>query len=394
MEDDATLGSSWGWNNWGGVSAADALIASYMIADNPIVENFPWIAPVTVLNQTAFAKKVADVNGSNTLTSVDPLLMMYRSVGLPGYSLYPNNVPNFQVAAGAVSALGVKTYPQAPSIVFASNGTYAAGTPGNAFYYTGNFVGQAGNTVMNIYFIASGDVNASYVPAGGAKKAMNLNYNGVLNAKAGEVVRIPVRLSNVTELGAYNLGINFNNQLIKVLDVEGAEVVNVNNENGTVRVAWMDRNARSFDNLVVLVAEVLANIPADVRYMELDATTELADANAQTIEGVELATVAINGSTANTNEVSSLSLVAFPNPFNNIATLSYELPEAGKVSIVVYNKLGQAVKTLVNEVKTAGAHTVQLNASDLNGNGAYIYRITVEGNARTYTSNGTLILVK
>lgn len=393
-EDDATLGSSWGWNNWGGVSAADALIASYMIADNPIVENFPWIAPVTVLNQTAFAKKVADVNGSNTLTSVDPLLMMYRSVGLPGYSLYPNNVPNFQVAAGPVSALGVKTHPQAPSIVFASNGTYAAGTAGNAFYYTGNFVGQSGNNVMNIYFVASGDVNASYVPAGGAKKAMNLNYNGVVNAKAGEVVRIPVRLSNVTELGAYNLGINFNNQLIKVLDVEGAEVVNVNNANGTVRVAWMDRNARNFDNLVVLVAEVLANIPADVRYMELDATTELADANAQTIEGVSLATVAINGDAANTGEMSNLSLVAYPNPFNNVATLSYELPEAGKVSLVVYNKLGQAVKTLVNEVKTAGSHTVQLNASDLNGNGAYIYRITVEGNARTYTSNGTLILVK
>lgn len=393
-EDDATLGSSWGWNNWGGVSAADALIASYMIADNPIVENFPWIAPVTVLNQTAFAKKVADVNGSNTLTSVDPLLMMYRSVGLPGYSMYPNNVPNFQVAAGPVSALGVKTHPQAPSIVFAANGTYAAGTAGNAFYYTGNFVGQAGDNVMNIYFIASGDVNASYVPAGGAKKAMNLNYNGVINANVGEIVRIPVRLSNVTELGAYNLGINFNNQLIKVIDVEGAEVVNVNNANGTVRIAWMDRNARNFDNLVVLVAEVLANIPADVRYMELDATTELVDANAQTIEGVSLATVAINGGAANTSEVSNLSLVAYPNPFSNVATLSYELPEAGKVSIVVYNKLGQAVKTLVNEVKAAGAHTVQLNASDLNGNGAYIYRITVEGNARTYTSNGTLILVK
>lgn len=394
MEDDATLGSSWGWNNWGGVSAADALVASYMIANNPIVENFPWIAPVTVLNQTAFATKVADVNGSNTLTSVDPLLMMYRSVGLPGYSLYPNNVPNFQVAAGAVSALGQKTHPQAPSIVFAANGTYAAGTVGNAFYYTGNFVGQSGNSVMNIYFIASGDVNASYVPAGGAKKAMNLNYNGVVNAKAGEVVRIPVRLSNVTELGAYNLGINFNNQLIKVLDVEGAEVVNVNNANGTVRVAWMDRNARSLDNLVVLVAEVLANIPADVRYMELDATTELADANAQTIEGVSLATVAINGGAAGTGEMSNLSLVAYPNPFSNVATLSYELPEAGKVSLVVINKLGQVVKTLVNEVKTAGTHTVQLNASDLNGNGAYIYRITVEGNARTYTSNGTLILVK
>ncbi|HMM11110.1 MAG TPA: YDG domain-containing protein [Bacteroidales bacterium] len=393
-EDDATLASSWGWNNWGGVSAADALIASYMIADNPIVENFPWIAPVTVMNQTAFAKKVADVNGSNTLTSVDPLIMMYRSVGLPGYSMYPNNVPNFQVAAGQVSALGVKTYPQAPSIVFAANGTYAAGTAGSAFYYTGNFVGQSGDNVMNIYFVAGGDVNASYVPAGGAKKAMNLNYNGVINAKAGEVVRIPVRLSNATELGAYNLGINFNNQLIKVLDVEGAEVVNVNNANGTVRVAWMDRNARSFDNLVVLVAEVLAGIPADVRYMELDATTELADANAQTVEGVSLATVAINGGTANTGDVSSLSLVAFPNPFNNVATLSYELPESGKVSIVVYNKLGQAVKTLVNEVQAAGAHTVQLRASDLNGHGAYIYRITVEGNARTYSSNGTLILVK
>lgn len=396
-ESGATLANTWTWTNWGGVSAADALIISYMIAGNPVVENFPWIAPVAAPNYTAFATKVADVNTSGSLTAADPLTVMYRSIGYPGTSPFPGNTPNFQVGAAEVSALGAKAYPQAPSVVFAGNGTYAAATAGADYFYTGNFVGKAGSTVMNIYFAATGDINASYVPQGGAKASMNLNYTGEVVANIGDVVRIPVKLNSAAQLGAMTLGLNFNNKLIEVVGVEGYEVYTVDNNNGTVRIAWMDRNIRNItsnDNVVVINARVLTSIETGVRYMEVADMTELVDATAKPIDGISFNTIAINSGAAATIETSTLAYSAYPNPFNSTATIRYQMPEAGKVSLVVYNKLGQVVRTLVNENQIAGEHTVVLRDSDLNGHGAYLYRITVEGNARSYSANGTLILVK
>lgn len=393
-EDVPTVGDSWNWKNWGGVTAADALISNYMSVTHPVTENFPWIAPITASNLTGFSVKVADVNNSNSLTAVDGLTMMYRSVGYSSYSVFPNNVPNVQLAAGVVPSFGVKLFPQAPSIVFNANGVFDPATAGDNFYYTGDFVGQNGNVVMNIYYIASGDVNASFVPVV-SKKNRDLNYSGIVNAKMGDVIRIPISLGKKVELGAFNLGVNFNNQLIKVVAVEGAEVVNIDNANGTVRIAWMDRNARNTDNLVVLVAEVLSNtLAAETRYMEIDGESEIVDAAAQPIEGVSFNTVALNSAAPNSNDQTAIGLVVYPNPFNTSATLKYNMPESGLVNIVIYNKLGQVVKNLVNEVKHAGSHQIQLNSTDLDGQGAYLYKVTIEGNAKTYTTSGRLMLVK
>ena len=38
----------------------------------------------------------------------------------------------------------------------------------------------------------------------------------------------------------------------------------------------------------------------------------------------------------------------YPNPFNPVTTLRYDLPEPGRVAIRIYNLLGQQVRTLVN----------------------------------------------
>ncbi len=64
----------------------------------------------------------------------------------------------------------------------------------------------------------------------------------------------------------------------------------------------------------------------------------------------------------------------YPNPFNPSTTIEYELPKTMDVRLVVYNVLGQQVKVLVNENKTAGIHKVQFSATDL-PSGVYIYRL-------------------
>ena len=64
----------------------------------------------------------------------------------------------------------------------------------------------------------------------------------------------------------------------------------------------------------------------------------------------------------------------YPNPFNPATTIKYSIPEAGVVSLKIFNILGEEVKTLVNQEMPAGNHSVQFNASSL-ASGIYLYRI-------------------
>ncbi len=65
----------------------------------------------------------------------------------------------------------------------------------------------------------------------------------------------------------------------------------------------------------------------------------------------------------------------YPNPFNPTTRIVYSIPTQGFVNLTVYNTLGQEVATLVNNVVTAGQHTINFNATNLSS-GIYFYRIT------------------
>ena len=66
----------------------------------------------------------------------------------------------------------------------------------------------------------------------------------------------------------------------------------------------------------------------------------------------------------------------YPNPFNPSTNIKYQLPKQANVRIVVFNALGQKVRTLVNERQEAGQYSVTFNASGLSS-GIYFYRLTV-----------------
>lgn len=79
----------------------------------------------------------------------------------------------------------------------------------------------------------------------------------------------------------------------------------------------------------------------------------------------------------------------YPNPFNPSTTIRFSLPKDGFVSLKVFNLLGQEVASLVNEIKTAGNHNINFNASNLSS-GVYLYKL----NAGSFTSVKKLTLLK
>ncbi|MDQ7815961.1 MAG: fibronectin type III domain-containing protein [Melioribacteraceae bacterium] len=84
----------------------------------------------------------------------------------------------------------------------------------------------------------------------------------------------------------------------------------------------------------------------------------------------------------------------YPNPFNPTTKITFSLPSDNFVTVKVYDMLGREVKTLVNDYRNAGNHTMNWNGDDNSGqkvaSGTYIYRIT----AGSFVATKKMVLLK
>jgi hypothetical protein len=83
-----------------------------------------------------------------------------------------------------------------------------------------------------------------------------------------------------------------------------------------------------------------------------------------------------------------------PNPFNPSTDIRFALPKAGKVTLSIYNVLGQHVTTLVDDYMNAGYQTVNWDGTDRHGgvaaSGVYFYRLKTDA----FTDTKKMLLLK
>jgi hypothetical protein len=88
------------------------------------------------------------------------------------------------------------------------------------------------------------------------------------------------------------------------------------------------------------------------------------------------------------------SLESFPNPFNPITVIRYNLPEPVEVNIAIYNVLGQRVRALVNKKQLAGSYTAEWDGTNEQGqmlsSGLYFLRMQ----AGKFAAEGKLLFLK
>lgn len=84
----------------------------------------------------------------------------------------------------------------------------------------------------------------------------------------------------------------------------------------------------------------------------------------------------------------------YPNPFNPSTAINFSLAVDSKVSLKVFNILGQEVSTLLSKNISAGKHKIDFNASSLNS-GVYLYKLEAAGiDGSNYSSIKKMILTK
>ncbi|MHC1738420.1 MAG: choice-of-anchor V domain-containing protein [Ignavibacteriaceae bacterium] len=79
----------------------------------------------------------------------------------------------------------------------------------------------------------------------------------------------------------------------------------------------------------------------------------------------------------------------YPNPFNPATTISFRLAEAGKVTLKIYNLLGNEEAVLFNGSLNAGVHSLPFDAAGLPG-GIYFYTLQ----SGSYSATKKMVLLK
>ncbi len=261
-------------------------------------------------------------------------------------------------------------------------GTYATG--GNSIYRTTN--GTAGtptwsglSTVTPFYSIEMIDASWGYV-VGSASKYYQTTNGTSFSTVSGSGLAASMAVEDVSW--------NANTKRLYVAGHTGSSGSYVPR---IYRTGVMTSSASSD-----VVTAMTVNLPANTRLYAVDAATSAAtatgDANRLGYYG-GLGAVKASASLFDEEETASELITSYelfnnyPNPFNPTTTISYQIPEAGRVSLRIYNMLGQLVRTLVDREVVAGKHSIVWDGRNERGEfvatGVYLYRMEVAGVVRT-----------
>ncbi len=328
---------------WGGVNSADALL---------ILKHFAGISTLA-----PFRALAANVNADAAVNSIDALMAAKRFV---------NQISSFPAGDWLF---------QANTVVLGSS-----------------------NVINNFSALCFGDVNGSYTPPYVKTPAtVSLNTLGVKEIKSYESFLLPVNVTGSLKVGAISMVVFYPENLV---DVEGVVVNNGNSSdvlytanNGELRISWYSMKEITLSNMDALLTlnlktKNISGVAAGELALTLDGVSEISDKSAAAIQNVNLTypklVVAAN----------EYSISNYPNPFKGVTEIVYNLPEDGKVTLTVYNILGDQVAVLVNNVdQNANTYKVKFDGSSLVP-GVYTYKMEVKGATKDYVKSTMMVLTK
>ena len=360
--------------------------------------------PALAFGSTYTVQPGKDVDPLNGVTTLDIVLIQRHILGAG-----PLDSPYKMIAAdinkdGKVNALDIVELRQLVLLKatnFSNNTSWRFVDSNYEFASTENalsesfpesvVISQFNNSINDVDFVAVkiGDINgnAKTHKLGGTEGRSNNDVNFVVDNKsfeAGETVYVPVTMSDLNSLTAYQFTMKYNSSDLNLVDVQAGKA-NVSEENfailnsdlGLVTGSWGNINAISFDKDEVLFTLVFEANNSSMLSKSLSinssATRAIAyDANENEFNlGVEFrssANEAIGGLELRQN---------IPNPFINETLVSFNLPSEIQGTFNVYDVAGKVVYTKTANFN-AGENQIVIRKTDLGSTGVFYYEVRTE----------------
>jgi hypothetical protein len=165
----------------------------------------------------------------------------------------------------------------------------------------------------------------------------------------------------------YHHGVQFQAQNIQPLHFGLGNAGIVDN----ITIYWLNGHVDSFDSVLV-------------------------NQSFKIIEGGELISAIDNSSGLNRGGYKTIQLIKnYPNPFNGATQITFTIPSAGEVEVMIYNVLGQLIKSNKMTYSSPGTKMIIWNADDesknIVGSGIYFFQLKMNN---AYSNIGKMILIK
>jgi len=226
-------------------------------------------------------------------------------------------------------------------------------------------------------------------------------------------VEVPLKVNTkVTDFSALGLELTYSNAEYKLVSAympgtktKGAPKINptleeiisndndllVTDDHGTIRVVYATTNhfdVAPNDEMIVLGFRALKDLEPGELDFTLSGTGVIGNQFGEENEDTYLMMpkIFVQGNTDAGFEFSG-----YPNPFQGEATITYNLPEDGTVTLNVYNAIGELVTKLVNENQESGKHSVVFSEKNL---AAGLYTFKLEFAGEQFSNVAILKLIK
>ena len=239
-------------------------------------------------------------------------------------------------------------------------------------------------------------------------------------AKSATIIVVPLEISNLDNLVALDIPLKFSEGVtLKEVDFTDTrieyfdfKITNIDNENNTVIIGAMPQMSYRAKSDLEAGSGVVANLVFEIDDPSITSVSieaiEMTDPYHKlmfvyhdynvdgSIAGIRAEYPVFADIVVNSDPIESLLPTVFaldqnyPNPFNPSTEISFALPTSGRVSLIIYNVLGQEVETLVDENMDAGNHTVTWEASSYSS-GVYFYRLIAD-NDKFVKTNKMMVL--
>jgi hypothetical protein len=200
----------------------------------------------------------------------------------------------------------------------------------------------------------------------------------------GQKVRVDFTSENFTNISGAQWTLNFDAASLEFSDIVsgvlslGAENVNKLSANkGKISFSWNDIKGLTVDENKVLFSIEFRATANNTIYNTVSMSSDITKAEAYTTDLGE-AKMNLNIKTPKTGDKIFSLEQNNPNPFTTNTTISFNLPEAGPATLIIYDITGKVLKSYTKEYEK-GRNDVIINSEEINAQGVMFYELESNG---------------